>query len=582
MELSENVVQEETDCISAKAVKVFWKSIYLLIEVQAFFPKREDSGSVAFYAVDQDGRAQARFDCQAVSDTHFRLRLNITNNGYCRCLPAGEYSVAVCCGNTPAAVVGVDNGLLPEIDSLGRVFLYQERSKAYTVSFFVSEEDENCRPLRFYVMASKRTDMNTFSSPRSLSKRILGLRRKLVGLYKPAFRQLYKILSRLYRKQSHTVLFMSEQGTAIGANELAVRERMKQRGLDSSFTLLTSARPAAFQRQSVGSWISLISKIARSGYIFLGDHAPVFDWLQLSSKNQLIQLWHAGAGFKAAGYSRWGHLGCPAPQGCHRQYTFGVAGSRKIAPFFSEAWGILDSQVLPTGMPRMDAYLEEEHRRVTTEKLYEQFPICRKKQVILFAPTYRGKGRGDAGYPYELIDFEKLYQLCGEDTVVLFKMHPWVRQPVPIPQNCRDRFLDVGNYPDINDLFYISDLLITDYSSNIYEFSLMRKPMLFFAFDEVSYSFSRGFHRDYETSIPGKFCRNFEELLEAIRQKDFRFEKVETYIEHHFDYIDSHASDRVIDWILLGQMPDDLQKALLQQKLAAQEMKQLIFPPLGN
>lgn len=54
---------------------------------------------------------------------------------------------------------------------------------------------------------------------------------------------------------------------------------------------------------------------------------------------------------------------------------------------------------------------------------------AREKQVILFAPTYRGKGRGDAAYPYELIDFEKLYQLCGEDTVVLFKMHPWVRQP---------------------------------------------------------------------------------------------------------------------------------------------------------
>lgn len=338
MEASENIVTK-SEFASAKAVKVLWKSIYLLMEVQVFLPETEDAGSIAFYAVDQSGRAQARFACEAVSDTHFRLRLNITNNGCCECLAAGEYSVAVCRGNTPVTVVGVDDCLLPEIDSLGRSFLYQERSKAYTVSFFVSEEEETCRILRFYVMASKRTDMNVFSPPHRLSKRLLGLRRKLTGLYKPAFRQLYKILSRLYRKQSHTVLFMSEQGAVIGANELAVQERMKQRGLDSSFTLLTSARPAAFQRQSVASWISLISKIARSGYIFMGDHAPVFDWLKLSPKTQLIQLWHAGAGFKAAGYSRWGHLGCPAPQGCHRNILLALPAPEKLPPSFRKHGG---------------------------------------------------------------------------------------------------------------------------------------------------------------------------------------------------------------------------------------------------
>ena len=71
-------------------------------------------------------------------------------------------------------------------------------------------------------------------------------------------------------------------------------------------------------------------------------------------------------------------------------------------------------------------------------------------------------------------------------------MHPWVSEPVPIQEGFRDKFIDVNLYPNINDLFYITDLLITDYSSNIFEYSLMKKPMLFFAYDKIQYSSGKG------------------------------------------------------------------------------------------
>ena len=103
---------------------------------------------------------------------------------------------------------------------------------------------------------------------------------------------------------------------------------------------------------------------------------------------------------------------------------------------------------------------------------------------------------------------------------------------MPIPEEYQDKFLDVGTYPNINDLFYITDLLITDYSSNIFEYSLMRKPMMFFAFDKVQYSFSRGFHRDYEESAPGKICYTFDELMDAFAAQDFEYEKVEEYVRN--------------------------------------------------
>lgn len=159
-------------------------------------------------------------------------------------------------------------------------------------------------------------------------------------------------------------------------------------------------------------------------------------------------------------------------------------------------------------------------------------------------------------------------------------MHPWVSAPVPLEERFQDRFVDANTYPNINDLFYITDLLITDYSSNIFEYSLMRRPMLFFAFDKIQYSFSRGFHRDYELSAPGKVCYTFEELLTALEEKDFEYEKVEEYVAHHFDHIDSNSSDRVIDWTLLDQIPEDLRLAIEAKKKQVESLPFLDFTVL--
>ena len=387
----------------------------------------------------------------------------------------------------------------------------------------------------------------------------------------------YKVFSKLYHNNNDTILIMSEQNKKISSNQKAVYDRLLQRGLEDKYRIIFSYRAAVSERQSLKSWMKLTLKLAQADVIILDDHAPVFDWLVVNKNVKIIQLWHAGAGFKSSGYSRWGNLGCPSPFSCHRQYKYGIAGSKKIAHFFSEVWGINTEYVLPTGMPRIDEYLDEDYRKTAVKAVYDKYPLCKGKKVILFAPTYRGKNRFDAHYPYELIDFDKLYDTCGDEYVVLFKMHPWVADPVPIKEGYKDRFADACDYSNINDLFYITDLLITDYSSSIFEYSLMKKPMLFFAFDEIQYSFSRGFHRDYKKAAPGKIVYKFDDLISAINNQDFEFEKVEEYVNHHFDYIDTHSSDRVIDWLILENIPQDLQKAIDDKNSEVRKTAELTF-----
>ncbi len=563
---------------------ISWERINLTIDVLVTgdldeAPSDSVGDSLNFYAVNNLGEANIKFKKEKLSTDTYRLRVNITNNGSNECVPTGTYRIYACNGNSICAEGMVVPEIVGQMDDLSRNFLYSARNRVYSVTLFV-EDDATNLPFRMRVLNASRSGMafprrskfhkafrpfkaiwNSFLSPRNI------------------IRLFYKLVAKLSKtKRQKTVLFFTEQGDKIGSNQKAVSDRMRARGLDSKFDILECAfLPTKQERRTLGEWCRIAICLGRSGVIFLDDHAPILDWLKLDDDTQLIQLWHAGAGFKSSGYSRWGHTGCPAPQSCHRQYSYGVAGSKNIAPFFSEVWGINNEQVLPTGMPRIDEFLDENYRHKKTTELYKEFPMCQGKKVILFAPTYRGTNKPTAYYPYELIDFKGLYDLCGDEYVVLFKMHPWVNEDIVIEPQYQDKFFDVKNYPNINDLFYIVDLLITDYSSSVFEFSLMHKPMLFFAFDRIQYSFSRGFHRPYEESAPGKVCETFDDILSAIQNKDFDYDKVEAYIEHHFDYLDGGASDRVIDWILLGKMPPEMADAIRDANEEAERRDELHF-----
>lgn len=579
--------------ITATITAVEWERIHMHLTVEVAYSDRfNPSVPLDFYLVAAFLKANAHFKAEKLSDTTYRLSLNVTNMGAVMCVPTGTYTIYACQGNDILCAPEVAPALAPLLPERSRTFLHNNKSKGYCVNFSVTEDEEDLGII-LNIMDLSKSGLKVFNEddrpdihPTGMAK----VRKNIHKRYVKAGRKFmiwdYNTthdLLRAFRGKDakKTILFMSEQSEKLGTNIMSVADRMVERGMDKDYNIIYSARATvANPHYGIPSWLKVLWKMAEADMIFIDDHAPILDWVFLKEDTTLIQLWHAGAGFKSSGYSRWGHTGCPAPNGCHRQYKYGIAGSKAIAHFFSEVWGINTENVLPTGMPRMDEFLDPNYRTAKEKELRETFPLINGKRVILFAPTYRGKNHFDAHYPYQLIDFNRLYDFCGEDSVVLFKMHPWVSDPVPIKEEHKDRFVDVNKYPNINDLFYVTDLLITDYSSNIFEFSLMRKPMLFFAFDEIQYSFSRGFHRDYEDSTPGKVCHTFDEVMTALETEDFEYEKVEEYVDVHFDYIDSGASDRVIDWIVLGNIPEDIQADIQAVEADVERLRHLSFASL--
>jgi CDP-ribitol ribitolphosphotransferase / teichoic acid ribitol-phosphate polymerase len=390
-------------------------------------------------------------------------------------------------------------------------------------------------------------EINTVS--RSPMRRLLRpLRIARVGLFGLSFR----VFRAVTRRTGKRILFSSDSRAELGGNLKIVYDRMVERGLDREYELLTLFKSSVTERRSFLDRVRLPWLLARADVIVIDDYQPVIYRVD-DPDVRIIQLWHAWGAFKTVGYSRVGKPGGPSPYSqVHKNYTHAIVSSDAEVPFYAEAFGIPEARVAPTGIPRMDRFFDPKAREAGREAAYEAFPEARGHRVILFAPTFRGNGAKSATYPIELLDYEALHALCVEkDAVCIIRLHPFVRDPLGIPEHLRDRIIDGSSSTiDVNDLLFAVDLLVTDYSSIVFEFSTQDRPMLFFAYDLDEYVASRDFYVDYRAFVPGRIVRTFDEMLDAIRRDDYEPEKLAAFRATHLDQFDGRATDRVIELIL--------------------------------
>jgi CDP-ribitol ribitolphosphotransferase / teichoic acid ribitol-phosphate polymerase len=363
----------------------------------------------------------------------------------------------------------------------------------------------------------------------------------------------YRACRVVARRDPRRVLFTSDSHAVLQDNLAIVHDRMVERGLDRDFQLQTLLRPAILARRSFRDRMRLPWLLATVGVIVLDDFEPIIYRVRDRSA-RIIQLWHASGAFKTVGYSRVGKPGGPDPySGAHKNYTHAIVSSDHDVPYYAEAFGIPEDRVVPTGIPRMDRFFDPQRRAAGRAAALEAFPQARGRRTILFAPTFRGKGPSEATYDLEELDYESLHALCVEkDAVVILKMHPFVHRRLGIPPAFRDRLLDGAAAPaiDVNDLLFAVDLLVTDYSSIVFEYSILGRPMLFFAYDLDDYIASRDFYVPYEQFVPGRIVRTFDQLIDAIRRDDYQFEKVADFARRHFAHLDAGSADRVIDQLI--------------------------------
>lgn len=433
------------------------------------------------------------------------------------------------------------------LNDLGRysmVFRYAKKTYAYTVSLIAKANVEG----NVYI-ALEPEFFRRYKTPRIRQNSKVFNRKQMMN-------KLYEFIAArcAHKRTGKRILFFKQNGDAPTENMAALQQRMLERGIDKQFDIACRYHNVFVKKQSLLAWIKDFREIALSDYIFIDDYAPIFNFIDPVEGTVLTQLWHAGVGFKSVGYARFGLNASPDPYASgHRKYTYALVGNAGLRDIYSEVFGIEKEALLATGMPRLDHFLDQGVIDKAREELYDRYPQLKNGRVILFAPTFRGAGQRSAHYPYRFFDMEKLYQMCEEtNSYFIFEMHHFIKKSPVIEEQYADRILDLS-HESLNELFHISDVLVTDYSSCFYDYLLLNKPVVFFTPDREVYSATRGVQRPIDEMAPGVVCDTFERFMEVLEKSEYDFVEPDASTVDRASEHGMLASDRVIDTILLGE-----------------------------
>ena len=327
------------------------------------------------------------------------------------------------------------------------------------------------------------------------------------------FANRYRKYAAKNKVKPNQILFLSEREPEQGGNLMLVKKWFEENEPEVEITTFINTKTV--DRLKKKELRDCAFKCATSVVIILEDFYPQLHSIQKRSETKIVQLWHACGAFKTFGLTRMGKQGgAPQTSMNHRNYDLVPVSSDTVRDIYAEAFGISSSKVQALGVPRTDVLFDWEYEEKKREELYEKYPAFKENRVILFAPTFRGDGNKDAYYPLEAFDVNRFMERQPEDTVLILKNHPFVKQKFPVDAQWQERVFDLSGEEHINDLMLISNLLITDYSSSVFEAAILELPMLFYAFDEQEYMDSRDFYFDYAQFTPGPVVADFEALCE--------------------------------------------------------------------
>lgn len=439
----------------------------------------------------------------------------------------------------------VSEDLCLRLEEFDRVFRYGGKEFAYTVSFVClgNQEGSLALGIESYFMKVNKNWRKVLSP--AFQKRGFRLKRFLAN-------SVYYIIRRLTPRIEKRVLFLTETSNTLKGNLSALYHRMIERGFEKDYKIRKHCGEVFKNHNRFVAWFRLLKEVAKSDIIVLDNYAPTLTYLKLDSDVRLVQIWHAGLGFKSLGYSRFGREGSPHPvHSVHRKYDLALAPSQDLIDVYAELFGIEEDSFVIAGLPRLDQYASMDYIETRKKSFFKEHPELIGKRIILFAPTYRGRNSSEAYYDYEMLEFDKLYKFCGNTWAIIVKMHPFVKKTDCV-SGYEERIHDFSTYDDVNSLLEVADLLITDYSSIYYDYSFFKKPILFFTYDRLKYEATQGVHHSVKENAPGKVCDSFGELMQALENKDYEIEKTVEFSSKHFPEGVKVSSDYLIDCILHG------------------------------
>ena len=359
---------------------------------------------------------------------------------------------------------------------------------------------------------------------------------------------------RLQRTREGLIFFNSFQGQ-FSDSPRAIFEELTRSG--SAFSHVWRMRdrhakdfPAALTTAAPGTWPHARG-VAQAQYVVTNVHMA--DNVKVAGATWL-QTWH-GTPLKKIGFDKVSPLGREGERRYARgvaQWDYLISPNAFSTPIFRRAFRF-DGPVLETGLPRNDILSSPERERIRAD-VRAKLGLEPGVTAILYAPTFRDDWRDPSGkFFFDIpLDLAAMANALGADHRLLMRLHR------AIAFEAADSELDfvrnVTSYPDIRDLYLAADILVTDYSSVMFDFAITGKPIAFFAHDLDAYcSNVRGFYFDFLAEAPGPIAQTTDELLAVLQTPGWpeaHRDAYDGFRTRFCDKDDGQATRRVIDAVL--------------------------------
>jgi len=356
----------------------------------------------------------------------------------------------------------------------------------------------------------------------------------------------YHLVYKLIPVDDKTVIFISFHGRGFSDNPKAIYEEMIKDDRFNDYKFIWAIKNHKQKDITIlkGKIIEYFSipyfyYMSKAKYWIINCKMPAYI---SKKKNQVyLQTWH-GTPLKRLGHD------IIAPEGTTfyrsgmtyqqmvesydidvERYNYMISPNRFCTEVFQTSFQINRERLIETGYPRNDFITNASSKDIFNIK--RKYNIPTDKKIILYAPTWRDNSYVTSGYTFELeADFHKWKNILGDEYIVIFKPHYLIINKFADDDSLNGFLYSIDANAEINELYVISDILITDYSSVFFDYAVLNRPIYFYMYDLDFYKEElRGFYLDIYTELPGKIYENETKLLEDIKNENYDNEQLNKF-----------------------------------------------------
>jgi CDP-glycerol glycerophosphotransferase len=352
------------------------------------------------------------------------------------------------------------------------------------------------------------------------------------------------------------VVFESHLGRQYSDSPRAIYEEMRRQGLDFEAVWSYAGKPDGFPSDAtlVRRWsLPYLRALARAEFWIDNQSFP----LKLTKRpgTTYLQTWHGSAlkrmGFDEPGWKLKSRAEQAEQQRTLDRFDHFLIRSEHDVRTLAKAFRLSEKTLLRVGYPRNDELVRARDLHGAAERppLAAELGIPTDKKVLLYAPTFRQHGQRRFSLPF---DVERFAERFGDEYVLLVRAH--YLNHVVLPPSVRGRVIDVSAHHDVTPVLALADALITDYSSVMFDYALLDRPMLFFTYDYEEYVHEgRGTYFDLLERAPGPVVRTEDELHALLAASTLEEQSVkyasarERFVADFGEYDKGTAARRIVD-----------------------------------